>query len=120
MKKKVIIAFFFSVIISSAGIISRAVAASSSAIISNPLSVTTLPSLLCIIFDGLVYLGAPVLGFVILLAGISWLTSMGDPSKIKTAQSAITFAVIGLIVVLSSKAIYSFIIDALDISATKC
>ncbi|MDD5639918.1 MAG: pilin [Candidatus Pacebacteria bacterium] len=120
MTKKVIIAFFFSIIISSAGIISKTLAASSSAVISNPLSVDTLPSLLCIIFDGLVYLGGPVLGLVILLAGISWLTSMGDPAKVKTAKSAITFAVIGLIVVLSSKAIYSFIIDALEINATKC
>ncbi|MCK9393738.1 MAG: hypothetical protein WCX30_04005 [Candidatus Paceibacterota bacterium] len=123
MEKKVIIAFFLSIAISFVGIINSAVAASggtSSVIISNPLAVSTLPSLLCIIFDALIYLGAPVLGFVILLAGISWLTSMGDPSKIKTAKSTITYAVIGLIVILSSKAIYAFIIDALGVSATKC
>lgn len=118
MKKKELIASFFTATILFLGFAGQVMA---DPIISNPLTnVDSIPSLLCIIFDGLIFLGAPILTLVIVLAGINWMTSMGEPAKVSQARATITYAVIGIIVVLSSKAIYAFIIDALKISADAC
>lgn len=110
MKKNEIIASLLTALILVVTFIDKAGA---SAIIMNPLNVSNFPSLLCIIFDGLIYIGAPILTLVLVLAGVKWITSMGNSGKINEAKQAITFAVIGMIVVLSSKAIYAFIISIL-------
>jgi len=112
MKKNELIASLFTALIVIVSFTGN-VMASSGAIIMNPLDTDDLPSLLCIIFDGLIYIGVPVLTLVIVLAGFKWITSMGNATKIGEARSAITFAVIGMIVVLSSKAIYAFIVSML-------
>jgi hypothetical protein len=118
--KKELIASLLTATILTIGFASRVLAEESSAIIQNPLSVTDVPSLLCIIFDGLIYIGAPVLTLVIVLAGVKWITSMGESGKITEARNTITYSVLGMIVLLSSKAIYAFIISALNIDATTC
>jgi hypothetical protein len=118
--KKELIASLLTATILIIGFAGKVLAEGSSAIIQNPLSVSDVPSLLCIIFDGLIYIGAPVLTLVIVLTGVKWITSMGNADAIKEAKKAITYSVIGMIVLLSSKAIYAFIISALNIDATTC
>ncbi len=61
-----------------------------------------------------------VLGFlalivfvIILLAGFNWMTSAGDPGKIKQSQARIKAAIIGLIVIIFSWAIASFVFNVL-------
>ena len=73
---------------------------------------------------GLTKIGNPALtnlifaaiGFAVLLtlfyliwAGISWITSEGDKTKLQQARSKITYAIIGLLLILFSFAIISII-----------
>lgn len=50
---------------------------------------------------------------IILLAGFNWMTSAGDPGKIKQSQARIKAAIIGLIVIIFSWAIASFVFNVL-------
>ncbi len=61
-----------------------------------------------------------VLGFlalivfvIVLLAGFSWMTSGGDPGKIKAAQGRIKAAIVGLVVIFFSWAIVTFVFGVL-------
>jgi biotin transporter BioY len=73
------------------------------------------PSLTCIptVFSNvvraaLVFAGATA-GFLIVFAGIKFVTSGGDPKQVASARQLLTYAIIGLVVVLSSFAIIFFI-----------
>jgi len=54
-----------------------------------------------------------ILGVIFLvltiLAGIKWMTAGGNDTKVKEAQGAITKAVIGILIIISSYAIWLFI-----------
>ena len=50
---------------------------------------------------------------VIIIAGVLYMISAGDPGKVATAKKAILYAVIGLIIALSAYAITNFILGAL-------
>ncbi len=50
---------------------------------------------------------------VIIIGGVLYTISAGDPGKVATAKKAITYAIIGLVVSLSAFAITNFIIGAL-------
>lgn len=47
--------------------------------------------------------------FMIIIGGIKFLTSGGDPKQVEGARNTLTWAVVGLIIVLLSFAILSFI-----------
>jgi uncharacterized membrane protein len=61
-----------------------------------------------VIRAALVFVGVIALLFII-YAGFSFVTSGGDPKKVQGARQTMTFAIIGLIVVLLSFAILFFI-----------
>ena len=48
---------------------------------------------------------------VIIIAGVMMMTSQGDAAKIKTAKSAIIYAIIGLLIALAAFMIVNFILD---------
>jgi hypothetical protein len=50
---------------------------------------------------------------VMLVAGFFFLTAAGDPAKFKTAQMMVLYAVIGVIVAISAKAIVYFVQDVI-------
>lgn len=50
---------------------------------------------------------------VIIIAGIYYMTSRGNPQAIEKAKSALLYSVIGLIIVLSAAAITNFVIGVL-------
>lgn len=50
---------------------------------------------------------------LIIYAGITWMTSGGDETKVEKAQKIITQSVIGLIIVLAAYAISVFVINIL-------
>ena len=51
---------------------------------------------------------------VIVYAGISYLTSSGDPAKARKATQALLFAVVGLIIVLFAAVITNYVIGGLE------
>ena len=56
-----------------------------------------------------------ILGFVaviaIIIGGVQYMTSTGDPGKVKKAKDTILYAVIGLIIIIFAAAIVNFVID---------
>jgi len=47
--------------------------------------------------------------FIVILAGYKWMTAQGNEAEVTKAKDSMTRAVIGLIVILSSYAIWSFV-----------
>lgn len=59
----------------------------------------------------LVYFAAGVVAvIVIIIAGMSFASSGGDPGKVKSARNKIIFALVGLVLVLAAFAITNFVI----------
>jgi len=56
--------------------------------------------------------GALSLLFVI-LAGLSFITSQGDPQAVARARSTIIYALIGLIIAISAEVIVTFVLNSL-------
>ena len=50
---------------------------------------------------------------VIIIGGVFYMTSQGDPSKLAKAKNTIIYAAIGLIVTLSAFAITNFVVNAI-------
>ena len=51
---------------------------------------------------------------VIIIGGINYMTSQGDPGKVKKAKDTILYGIIGLVITLLAFAIVSFVIGALQ------
>lgn len=50
---------------------------------------------------------------MIVIAGIKYSTSQGDPNKVQSAKGTILYAIIGLVITISAFAITNFILSAL-------
>ena len=55
---------------------------------------------------------------IILIAGFEWMTAGGNASQVETAQKRLTYAVIGLAIILSAYALTDFIVVNLYQSTT--
>lgn len=63
-----------------------------------------------------IFLGLLGVIFLVLMlyAGYMWMTSAGDPEKVKKAQTTIRNAIIGLVIIASAFAIVNFVLNALS------
>ncbi|MCD4811017.1 pilin [bacterium] len=52
------------------------------------------------LIDSLVPLGILLAVLMVILGGYKWMSSAGDPEKIKQAQATLTWAIIGLVLLL--------------------
>ena len=50
---------------------------------------------------------------IIILGGISYLTSQGDANKVKKGKDTILYGIIGLVIVLLAYAIVNFVLEAI-------
>lgn len=76
----------------------------------QPAAANQLPSAVSGIITGVIaVLGLVAVGFII-KGGVNYMTSAGDPTKIKTAKATILYAAIGLIIVMLSFAIVNWVI----------
>ncbi|MBI2436399.1 MAG: hypothetical protein HYV41_01480 [Candidatus Magasanikbacteria bacterium] len=57
-----------------------------------------------------------ILLVLILWSGLLWMTSGGDDEKVKKARATLVGAIIGLIIILMSGSIVTFLIDALSLA----
>ena len=48
---------------------------------------------------------------MIVIGGVRFMVSGGDPSSVASARSSIIFAVVGLIVIVASEALFLFVIN---------
>ena len=68
-------------------------------------------------FIGLLLIGATIWAFVNLLLGaFNWISSGGDKGKLETAQQKILHAVMGLVIVFASWAIFIVLLQFLGMS----
>jgi len=62
----------------------------------------------------LLFYGAAILAIVfILISGIQWITSSGDPGKISSAKKKLLYSIIGLIAVAGAFLIFNLVISIL-------
>jgi hypothetical protein len=68
-----------------------------------------------IINAALIFAGATTLAFIV-VAGFTLMNSGGDPKKLETAQKTLTFAIVGLVLILMSFFIVNFIAFATGVN----
>lgn len=69
----------------------------------------TLSSILSTAVTYIMIFSAIIFFFMLLIGGVSWLTSGGDEQKVSAAKGRITNALIGLVIVLAAWAILSLV-----------
>jgi hypothetical protein len=75
--------------------------------ICNPLQSTTITEFLVKIIQVLLIFAIPIVVFFIILAGFKFVTARGNDSKITEAKTALTWAVVGGVIVLGAQLINS-------------
>lgn len=78
------------------------------------LTISSIFSVIGKLISGLVALVGAFFVALIIYGGITWLTSTGDSGKIEKAKKTITYAVIGVIVVLSAWNLTTFVITTIQ------
>jgi type IV secretory pathway VirB2 component (pilin) len=71
--------------------------------------------------DGVITRATAIFGYiagvtaviVLIIAGIRYITSMGDPNATKTARNAILYALIGLVIFASAQLVVNFVLSKL-------
>jgi hypothetical protein len=58
-----------------------------------------------------VYFSAFVAVVLIVVAGYGFMTSAGDPEKVKKAQKTLTAAIVGMVIVFMARMIVGFVLD---------
>lgn len=69
---------------------------------STPTSLACIPLFLGNIINGAAVLAGMAAIFFIVIAGIRYITSGGDPEKVAKARGTVTYAVVGLVILLLS------------------
>jgi hypothetical protein len=77
--------------------------------LENPLRIGTLEELLVAILNIIMVLMVPVIVFFIIYAGFLYVTARGNAEQVKKATTALTYAVIGAVLILGSVAISEII-----------
>ncbi len=75
----------------------------------NPATETSLATTLGIVIKAALSLMGIIFLVITIMAGIKWMTAEGNDDEVKKAKASIQRAVIGLVVVISSWAIWAFI-----------
>lgn len=78
--------------------------------IVNPLSVNTIPDLICVFIGFLVKdLMPPIMVFMVLWASFLLLTSVGQPAKLVQARSMVLYAIIGAVILIMAAPLVSLV-----------
>jgi hypothetical protein len=70
---------------------------------------TTLATTLGVLINTVLSILGVIFIFIIILAGYQWMTAQGNEQSVTKAKDSMTRAIIGLIIVISSYAIWTFI-----------
>lgn len=77
--------------------------------LTNYLNVSTIEELLEAILNILIVLATPIIIFFIIYGGYLYVTARGNPEQIKTATTALTYAIIGGVIIIGAVAIGAII-----------
>lgn len=82
--------------------------------LDNPLLVDSLEEFLIAILKLVMILMVPVMVFFIILAGFKYVTARGNATTIQEATKALTYAIIGAVIILGAVAISEMIESTVD------
>ncbi len=88
---------------------------SNGVVIENPLGNATLTDIINNLIDFLLTIALIVCPLMIVVGGFYFVTSGGDPEKAKRGRQIITYAAIGLIIVLISKGLVAAVKTAIGV-----
>jgi hypothetical protein len=77
--------------------------------LTNPLNSTTIVEFLTKIIEVLLIFALPIIVFFIIFAGFKFVTAQGNESKVTEAKNALTWAIIGGVIILGAKLIITVI-----------
>lgn len=77
--------------------------------LGNPLASNTIEGFLLQIIDILLIFALPIIVFFIMYAGFLYVTARGDVEQIKKARTALTWSVVGGVIVLGAKVLIEVI-----------
>jgi len=77
--------------------------------LKNPLAFDSLQDFIVAILDIVIIIATPIIVLFIVFAGFQYVTARGEPGKIKSATQALTYAVIGGVLVLGATVIAEII-----------
>lgn len=84
--------------------------------VPNPLKAGTFTELIASISDFLLNIGGALATLMILYGGFLYVTSAGDEQKVKAAHQTLTYAIVGLVVVIIGKGFIYVIQDIIGVS----
>jgi len=70
---------------------------------------TTITDIINKIINFIFYIGVSIFTIMVIIAGFLFISSGGDPAKVKKAKDIILYSVVGLLIVLLAKGIISMI-----------
>ncbi|HXH26614.1 MAG TPA: hypothetical protein VNG90_01835 [Candidatus Acidoferrum sp.] len=62
------------------------------------------------VLNVLTFIGGAMAVIVIIISGLRYITSGGDPAAVKSAKNAIVYAAMGLVVAISSSVVINFVL----------
>jgi len=77
--------------------------------IQNPLKANNFEDLVNYLIKFVFYIALAIAPLMIIIAGFFWITSAGDPARVKTAQTIILYTSIGLAVILLARGLIAII-----------
>jgi TRAP-type C4-dicarboxylate transport system permease small subunit len=80
----------------------------------NPGASTDLTGQISLILNAVYVVIGIVAVIMIIIGGVNYATSQGDPTKIKKAKDTILYGIVGLVIVLMAFAITAFVLGALN------
>lgn len=83
------------------------------ATIENPLKYGTIPEVVAAIANFIFIISIPITSLMVVIGGVMFMTSGGDPKKVEQAKKLLLYAVIGLAIILLSKTIAAVIENVL-------
>lgn len=82
--------------------------------LKNPLEFDTIPDLLVAILNVVIVIAVPIIVLFIIYAGFLYVTARGNAEQVKTATRALTYAIIGGVLILGAVAIAEIIGNVVD------
>lgn len=79
--------------------------------LKNPIKVGSVQDLLAILLNLVIIIATPIVVLFIILAGFKYVTARGNPAQIQEATQALTYAVIGGVLIIGAVAISEIIKD---------
>lgn len=70
--------------------------------LANPLRVNTLNELFVALLNVFIIIATPIIVFFIILAGFKYVTAQGNATKVEEATRALTYAIIGGVLILGA------------------